>query len=267
MKRFRKPYKVRRKKPLPKRILSALKSKKFAVIFIAVILVCLCAWLVLFSKIFQIKHIKISGAQRVSVSEIQDIVDKNIKNRIWFWETKNIFFAVPDRIEQVILNRFPEIIEIKISKRFPVSLDIDVVERNQSAVLIWQDKQFFIDNQGVVFEKIAASESGELKIKTCFLHSEPKLGDEVIEPRILSKIFIIQRKFNKMEIPIKEIEIVSNSRIDAKTQEGWGVYFSADSDVARQADELEMVLKEKIPLENRGDLEYIDLRFDKIFYK
>ena len=229
----------------------------------------MAVYMVIFSQIFQIKHINISGAQRISEQEVQNIVEEDIQNKVWFWETRNILLIDTNQIQEDILNNFPEIIEAEISKKFPDALNIDVNERNQSAVLIWLDKQFFIDRQGVVFEQVSDfdANSDALKIKTCFLHSEPKLGDEVIEPETLSKIFIIDTKLRKMEIPIEVIEIVSNSRVNIITQPGWEIYFNTDSDVARQAGELEMVLKEKISPEDRKNLEYINLRFDKIFYK
>ena len=269
MKSFRKPYKVRRKKPILKKMSRAIKSKLFVKILLALIIVCICVWLVIFSQIFQIKHIDIFGVQRVSEQEVQNIVEGDIQNKIWFWDTRNILLIDINKIQENILNNFPEIIEIKVSKKFPDALNVDVAERNQSAILIWQDKKFFVDNQGVIFEQVfdIDENSVALKIKTCFLHSEPKMGDEVVEPETLSKIFIIEAKLRKMEIPIETIEIVSNSRVNVRTRAGWEIYFNTNGDVARQAEELEMALKEKIPPEDRGDLEYIDLRFDKIFYK
>ena len=269
MKSFRKPYKVIRKKSLSKRILLAMRSKLFAKILLALIIVSTSVYIVIFSQIFQIKHIHISNAQRISEQEVQDIVKGDIQNKVWFWETRNILLIDTNKIQEDILNNFPEIIEVNVSKKFPDALNVDVNERNQSAVLIWLDKQFFIDNQGVVFEQVFDIDENfdALKIKTCFLHSEPKLGDEVIEPETLSKIFIIETKLRKNQIPIEIMEIVSNSRINVKTQEGWEIYFNTNSDVALKAGELEMVLKEKISPESRGNLEYIDLRFDKIFYK
>ena len=269
MKSFRQPYKVKRKKPISKKILLILKSKLFIKILFALVIVCVCVWLVVFSQAFQIKHINISGAQRISEQEVQNIVEKDIQNKVLIWQTRNIFLIDKDEIQKNILNNFPEIIEVEVSKKFPDTLNVAVSERNQSAILIWLDKQFFLDNQGVVFEQVfdINIDFDALKIKTCFLHSEPKLGDEVIEPETLSKIFIIETKLRKKEIPIEIIEIVSNSRVNVKTQEGWEIYFNTNSDVATQAEELGMVLKEKIPPEDREGLEYIDLRFDKIFFK
>jgi cell division septal protein FtsQ len=250
-----------------KRVLLILKSKLFVKILLALIIVCLAVWLVIFSQIFQIKHIHIFGMQGVSEQEIKNTVEPNIKNKVWLWETRNIFFVDMDKIKEDILSNFPEIIEVEISKKFPDALNVDIIERNQSAILIWLDKQFFIDNQGVIFERVFDAYEDQMKIKSLFLHKEPKLGDEVIEPETLSKIFIIETKLRKLEIPIEVIKIVSNSRVNVITREGWEIYFNTNSDVAMQTLELEMVLKEKIPPENREGLEYIDLRFDKIFFK
>jgi hypothetical protein len=249
--------------------MGVMKSKLFAKILFSFIIICVAVYIILFSQIFQIKYIDISYTQRISAQEIQSIVEKDVQNKVLIWETRNIFFVDTDKIQKNILNIFPEIIGIDASKKFPNKIYIDVEERNQSALLLWQDKKFFLDSHGVVFEQVSDVNANfdMLKIKTCFLHSEPKLGDEVIEPEILSKIFIIETKLRKLEIPIEIIEIASNSRVNVKTQETWEIYFNTNSDVALKAGELGMVLKEKIPPENRGELEYIDLRFDKIFFK
>ena len=266
MKNFRQPYKVRRKKPISKRILLILKSKLFVKILFSFIIICVAVWLIAFSQIFQIKHINISGTQKVSTQEVKNIMESSIKNKVWFWDTRNILLIDTNKIQENILNNFPEIIETKVSKKYPNALNVDIVERNQSAVVVWLDKQFFIDSYGVVFEKVFDADENTLKIKSLFLHQEPKLGNEIVEPETLSKIFIIERKLKKLKIPIEIIEIASNSRLNVITQAGWEVYFNTNADVAKQAKELEMVLKEKIPPESREGLKYIDLRFDKIFY-
>ena len=61
--------------------------------------------------------------------------------------------------------------------------------------------------------------------------------------------------------------MVSDRRFNAKTAEGWEVYFTPKEDLNWQITELKAVLENEISPERRGNLEYIDLRFEKIYIK
>jgi len=58
-----------------------------------------------------------------------------------------------------------------------------------------------------------------------------------------------------------------DKRLDIKTAEGWEIYFDLSSDVNFALTKLGLLLEKEIPLEKRGDLSYIDLRFSKVYYK
>ena len=70
---------------------------------------------------------------------------------------------------------------------------------------------------------------------------------------------------NDLNLPIEEILIVSEKRIDVETMEEWNIYFNPKKDLDWQLEEFGILLKEKISLKNRENLEYIDLRFEKIY--
>jgi hypothetical protein len=62
-------------------------------------------------------------------------------------------------------------------------------------------------------------------------------------------------------MPIVEISIISNERLNIKTFEGWLIYFNPKEDLDWQTQKLDLVLEKQIPLEKREELEYIELRF------
>ena len=68
-----------------------------------------------------------------------------------------------------------------------------------------------------------------------------------------------------LEIQIELAEIVSDRRLNIKTSEGWEIYFNLQEDIDWQLTELALILKEKISPEKRGEIKYIDLRFEKVF--
>jgi len=55
--------------------------------------------------------------------------------------------------------------------------------------------------------------------------------------------------------------------LDVKTAEGWEIYFNLEENLSWQLTQLYLLLERKISPEERRTLQYIDLRFNKIYYK
>ena len=110
------------------------------------------------------------------------------------------------------------------------------------------------------------SGSEVLLIKKSELISEIKLGKEVIDKDKMEQILKVGNNLNnELKIPIKELLVVSDRRFNIKTSEGWEIYFNPSKDLDWQLTELGILLKEKILPEKRRNLQYIDLRFEKIY--
>jgi len=93
-----------------------------------------------------------------------------------------------------------------------------------------------------------------------------ELGEKVIEENRLNQILTIDSKLkNDFNLPFKQIFIVSDKRLDVETLEGWDIYFNSAQDINWQLDELNFVLSKRISSNARTNLEYIDLRFEKIY--
>ncbi|MCK4355366.1 FtsQ-type POTRA domain-containing protein [Candidatus Parcubacteria bacterium] len=263
----RKPYKVRRKKSALKVILSVLKSRLFGAGFLVFIFIGMSVYFFIFSQFFQIKHITLTGQERVAEQDIKNVVEDGLERKFLFFPTKSIFLFNCKEIRKNLLDDFPQLVEVRINRKFPDALNVVITERQRRAVWHWEEQRFFLDNNGVIFEQVFDFAADALEIKSLPLFGEPKIGQMVVGKEELSKVFEIESKLKSLEIPIEIIEIVSEQRVNAKIKEGWEIYFNIQEDIVWQATELETLLKEKILPENRKDLEYIDLRFDKIFYK
>jgi len=61
--------------------------------------------------------------------------------------------------------------------------------------------------------------------------------------------------------------IVSEERLNIAVSEGWEIYFNTEGDLDWQIKELWIVLEKQISPEKRKNLEYVDLRFSRVFYK
>ncbi len=283
MRRYRYRHRIRRKKGK-----SVFRSKFFWLFLLFLILTGTAVDFAVFYDYFQIKEIKISGNEKIPADYIQNIVSQGIDRTIVFFKSKSIFLADLNNIKKEITQN-PLVASVKLEKKFPDIVYAKIEERKSAAILSHNDEYFLIDREGIIFEKMnypasmggvslrASSLDGGvaqisglipelLLIKNSLQNNPLELGKEAVAKEKISQILKIESQFkNNFNIPLKEISIASEERINAKTREGWQVYFNSKGDIDWQMESLGILLEEKLPSEKRRKLEYIDLRFNKIY--
>ena len=253
-KSFRKPYRIKRKK-------SIFKNRFFWLFLLVLIIFGAIFYFLIFSSFFQVESIIVSGSERVSKEEIKALVEDNLEKKILFFSTKSTFLVNLNKIKKDVLNSFPQIAEIEIGRGFPNGLNIIVVERLGLATWCQEGKCFLLDSQGVIFEETQLEGDLIKIIDKQKIDDIAVLGEKVIEKDYLEKILKIQKNLSEeLKIEVKEF-FVFGERLNVKTTEDWEIYFDPKGDLNWQITKLGLVLKEKIPLESRKDLEYIELRF------
>ena len=254
-KRVRKPYRIKRKK--------SIFENRFLKLGILILLILTTLfYVVYFLDFFQIKQIKISGNQKIVKENLETTVQSLIEKKILSFSSKSIFLVNSDQVKKQILIAFPLISSIDFKKELPNSLILEIEERKPVAVFMQNDKSFFIDKQGVIFEEILKAESEILKLKNLILNESSGLGDKVIDAAKISQIFDIESDLrNSLGIRTDEVVIVSEQRFNFTTADGWDIYFNPQNNIDWQIVKLKEVLEQEIPNENRGLLEYIELRF------
>lgn len=255
MRNYRKPYRLKKKKPIYK--------KPFLWLVILFLLVTLgIVYLFFFFSFFQIKNIQISGNNDVVSKELRNIINNDINKKILFFPTKSIFLVGLTDIKKEILSDFPAIESVRAKKKFPNGLNFEITERIGMAVWCKEEKCFLIDKNGIIFKK-DSNNNALAKIKLS-IAPEAKFGQEVLKKEELDKILKINSKLKELKISIQEIFLFSEERINVKTPENWEIYFNSQEDTDWQLTKLKMVLEKEIPLEKRGNLEYIELRFGNL---
>lgn len=259
--RFRKPYQVKQKKHFFKNLI-------FWLAILIIIIISGVSYLILFFDFFQIKNIKISGNERITTSDLEkEIYQKTIKNFLRL-SSKSIFLTSLGRIEESLLKNFPLIDEIKSKRKFPDSLIFEIRERKPVANFCFDSDCFFIDKKGIIFEKSEENFTGFIKIKNSEQKPISSLGEKVINEKILEFILNTDNKLKEeLKINIIEFDLLSQERLNVKTEESWEIYFDLKGDLDWQTEKLTLVLENEIPPEKRGDLEYVDLRFTRVYYK
>jgi cell division septal protein FtsQ len=240
--RYKKPYRIKKRKLI-------LRNRFLWIAALVLLLLGSIAYLLLFSRVFQIKEVAITGANEVSQEEIRS-----------FFPANNIFLIDTAEIKKNILNTFPEIAEVKIDRSLPATLNVEIKER--VAAIIWCKEErecFLVDQTGTVFAEAFFEETDLLKVFA---------EKELLQEKAIGQILEIDSKFKKdLHAEIEKILFVSLQRLNVKTVEGWEIYFNLEKDLTWQLTQLHLVLQRQISPEERESLQYIDLRFARVFYK
>ncbi len=251
MKHYRKSHRYKRKKPI-------YRNRFFWFFLLFLIVAAGICYFVFFTPFFKIKEIKISGNEKISNQEIENIAREELDSK------GNLFFKInANEIRKMILLRYPEIGLVEVKMGLPDNLAIEIKERQ--AVGVWcrdENDCQKIDGEGVVFEKIEEIIGGALIIKDFDSQGEIQMGGKVIEKDDLVSILKINSQLeHNLNIPIREFIVSSSDKLTVAAEEGWELYFNLQNDVEWQLMKLKVLLEEKIPSEQRQDLEYIELRF------
>ncbi|OGZ62594.1 MAG: hypothetical protein A2812_03010 [Candidatus Staskawiczbacteria bacterium RIFCSPHIGHO2_01_FULL_36_16] len=273
---YRKSYlKNKTHKIKPKKSLFKMPVFWHSVLFLAFVGVIF--YFFLFFQKFQIKNIIISGNEKVSSQDIKNIVLSEVDKKIISFlnfniKSRSFFLADAKNIKKQILDSFPMAENVKVNKNFPESIIVEVKERSPFAVFYSQnnDDRFYIDENGVVFEQLQEFGQDMLAVRQLTNSGSIFLGKKAVEKNIMEAVLKIKKSLNeKFKIDIKEADISKSMRLDVKTGENWQIYFnlSPDSDINLQITKLNLLLTGEISKEARKNLEYIDLRFDRAYYK
>lgn len=290
---YRKPYRIKKKK-------SIFRNRFFWLSILVLLFFGVMFYLICFAPFFQIKEIKIIGTQKVSTTDLENFIEKKITQKFLLSQSKSIFLIKSSKIKSDILKNFPQIEDENLKMKFPNILILEIKERKEIGCYCRKTTIFlpagggrdfpeagsycfFLDKNGIIFEKILQPCPLDFVIKDS-KEEELNLGEKIIDedtllkirgisqrvknynPPINKEVFGEEGQVSNFKISILEFDILEDKLV-AKTSEGWEIYFNLNKDIDWQLTELELLLESKISLQERKNLEYIDLRFSKIFWK
>ncbi len=256
--KYRKYYPLKKKKPL-------FKNRNFwLVVFILIFSLSLFYFLFL-GSFFQLKEIKISGNQSLSPLQLTEFLESKMEKSIGPFLSRSIFLLRVGKIEKEMLEKFPQIFQVKIKRKLPNFLLVNLKERIPVTIFLINEKQFFIDQEGIIFQEVSQPEEKFLTIKTSHFTLQPKLGEKVLPKETISSILKIESRLKELfDISLTEIFLTEEGRINLKTSEGFEIYFNLKEDLEWQLTKLQVFLEKELLPENRKNLEYIDLRFGNL---
>jgi len=243
-------YRHRKKRKINKRVIIAI-IPLFVLAGLVYLLFC--------SPVFDIKKTEISGNKEIKSEEIQNILS-----------CANIFLLSGKKIKNELLERIPKIAELEIEKNiFKRELKIKLSEREEIGIACKDDKCFYIDKSGVIFENAPQTSGSLITLINDFSGRNIKLGEKIFDEKFIGLIFEIREEmlagmnlkiesFDSMNFPVQDVK--------AMTSEGWYAFFNFNNNIKSQVSALKVALKEKIQM--RAGLEYVDLRIEnRVYYK
>lgn len=266
--------------------LRTLKTKRFWIFVLFVLILGGLTYLVIFSNLFQVEEIQIKRNQKVKNQDILGIVEPKAERSlragsIKVFSSKSLFLINSRDMEEELLARFPQIGEVHIKRGLPRTLVVEVREREPFAEICQPSGEcFVVDQEGVAFEKSAIlkdEESGlkvlEVKRQGLVLwlaqERDMRLGKQAIILDYLQAVDAVHRNLEQqLELGIDKITLAKDNRLNIKIEQGFKLYFNIDRNIENQLFNLGLVLEEKISAEELLGLEYIDLRFgNRVYYK
>ncbi len=241
----------------------------------ALVLLFVAGYLLFFAKLFDVRGIKVAGAQENS--ELNVLIPAHTdswlnQKKFFFQRRRNIFFINVKELETRLMNENPKIDSIDISRKLPHELLIEIKERSPEG--IWcvtrMSQCFYFNKDGIIYEN-APQTSGFLVLtvqdeKTAGIN----LGDKVVEQEWLKAISLTHGKLISKGFKIKTTVIPENSfdEFYILTSSGLRVIISLDTDIESQLEAMIDFMDHKFNAEQRTKLQYIDLRIrDRIYYK
>jgi len=230
-----------------------------------------------FSGYLAITNIAIAGQENIQAENIEEEIRAHIDGRFFNKVNKNNLLLVSTSyLKKDLAAKFKKIDKIEIKRKFPSGLIVNISEKKLRMIFCSREKCFILDEKGNAFEEIGENSeeynASSLSVLKDTSNPEVNPGEQILNPTYINFSENIKSKMEKeLDINLSR-ECSTPNRISGDlrvvTEEGWSVYFDAGLNASKEVEMLKAVLNEKIPQDQRGNLEYIDLRSDnKVFFK
>ena len=256
-------------------------------IFLLILIFLFGLYFVNTNSYFKIINVEIKGNQTIDSKDVIALVSQQLtKNRFFIFNQDSIFFFSKRQAKKV-LNENYSLENVKVNKDFFNAIVIEIKEIEPALVWIFGGKQFYLNKEGGVIKEVGLSDlnvqPGEEGTEIIRVGSsiydyptvydlsdkEPIPGQLVASEEFINFITELDsalRDNADFEVSYYTIPTLYAEEATMFTNEGWQVHFKTTDSVIAQVNRLFLILQRKV--ENRSNLQYIDLRFgDKIFYK
>lgn len=232
------------------------KSRSLLQIAILIFIALICVLFFLYSSFFYIDKITITGTEKVSESEVLLLSDVSTGTNI---------FKVNNRLSARAIEIHPLIKSAQVIRHLPREIRITVVEREQWAVMPYNDNFLVLDAEGVCIDKVINLPQGHYCLITVDKPPEEvSLGHAIATQGVQMIAEICKLLPQQDEEQISEFHYDSGkNEIMIYTLRGSEIKFGNLERLEEKAALVNQVfqMEERLEEEGTGVLQYIDLRF------
>ncbi|MGC8776286.1 MAG: cell division protein FtsQ/DivIB [Minisyncoccia bacterium] len=227
-------------------------------------------YLIIYSPIFKIQEIKISGNNQLSEKETMDFVIINLFNDSFFKKiltAKNILIW-PNELKNN--SKMFLVLDKVLIKKDLINQKIEIIAQERKPVGLWcqtnESQCYWFDNDGILFKKTIASEGGLiLKIKDSSLHNL-SLGSKILPDNFLKTFFQIIEVLKSSNLNFSEINLenLDLAELKVKNFNGPDIYFS----LIFPPPDINQIITDFKNKNIFDKLEYLDFRVEnRLYYK
>lgn len=266
-------------------VVSVLGSKWFWFFLLGLSLAGGLVYLLLFSPLFQVEEIRVSGNEEVGSSRLRGALESRLEKELragpfLLARSKSVFLFSGLNTSREIKKTFPRLGKVRIKRGLPNAIVLEVEERSPFAEVCEPGGRCFkVDEKGVAFKESASVKEGEEEVRVFQIKKEDlvlelrdrniELGKEAIASIYLRGAAEVRKAISEnQKMEAEKFVISSENSLIVKCKQGFAIYFDLNASVRDQLSNLDLLLKEKIGEGEIKNLHYIDLRFgNRVYYK
>jgi len=229
------------------------KSVNFRIVknILYLVILSLGCYILIFSNVFEIKTVKVSGVKSV---EISDYLNQTLIG-------KNILLMQTGKYLDGLAEKFPILQEAQLVRGLPSTVKITVHERTQVLILCNNQSCYEVDSRGYAYQEVSRPKGKIILIdeKNIAINQDQKIFSESFIKFYLDAI----DEFNNIGVFLKEARMDETTfKIKFVSAEGWYAILDSSENLKNQISAVDQVLKNY-----KSDLhEYVDVRVEGTTY-
>lgn len=240
-------------------------------IALIVVPISLFIWLFFFTDVFNVQAVTVVDARDGTVIEVKQIINSQVAGGPL---GKNIFFVQTDTMEQAIKAKLSQIKTVHVVRKLPATIKAIVQEKKPEILLLSGGKYYFVDEEGIAYEKAMLDTLPGIVLTTVKNNDEETsvtLGVVTIQPSLIGFLQLAEEELPKViGAKIGEVYIPSLAAREVRIilDNNWTVFFDVTRSPSAQIQVLDSLMSNTVTSEEAEAMEYIDLRVpNRVYYK
>jgi len=244
---------------------SSVRGKLLAIAVLVIIAI--LVWLFIFSNLFKINAITITGVDGAATEEIKKIAWQQAGDKLI--GKNNLLIFDKNQLEQALNDKY-YLANISIKKKLFHTLTINLIQKQQVAVWQEEDKYYYLDNQGGIINQVDPLNIDRLAYPLIENLSGLKIDGRTakIDQQTINYIINLFNEFSgqKHNLEIEKFIVDQNvNTVKLAVLGGPKIFFNTRQTIEKQAARLDLIIKDNLK-DAFKTKEYVDLRYDNNIY-